>query len=222
MGIVYRVPELELRVSRAQALGFLGFDDIAPSRVLDLIEELWDHASRLPSPTGVYRVMSNEEYSHSHFLCHIGELAVGMVTLGDKIDSAVQEFKWTGDLGRAAILDAFGSAALESAADTVAGIVTERVEGMGLRCGGRFSPGRGGWNIEELRWIFPALEAHALGVTLAPDGSMRPRKTLAFALTIGDQPIDLANPDICEYCGMFNCRFKHRADRHPAFSHRRA
>jgi hypothetical protein len=28
-------------------------------------------------------------------------------------------------------------------------------------------------------------------------------------MTIGDQPVDMRDAEICEYCGMVNCRFKH-------------
>jgi hypothetical protein len=28
-------------------------------------------------------------------------------------------------------------------------------------------------------------------------------------MTIGDQPVDMRDAEVCEYCGMVNCRFKH-------------
>jgi hypothetical protein len=199
-----------ISVSRDEIARCLGYgSNHIPARVASVLEEIEKTAPALLEPACVFRMMTNDEYFHSHYVCHIAALAVCLVTIGPKLEGVVDQHREAGDLSRALILDSYGSAAAEAAADAAEAIVRAKVGESGLKCSARFSPGYSGWNVAEQKWVFAAVEGEALGVRLTEGCMLVPRKSITFAMTIGDQPVDMRDAEICEYCGMVNCRFKH-------------
>jgi hypothetical protein len=191
----------------ARCLGYGG--GRIPPRVAAMLDEIETSSAALLEPACAYRMMTSDEYFHSHYVCHVGALAVCLVTIGPKLEKVVARHREAGDLSRALILDSYGSAAAEAAADAAEKIVRARILESGLKCSPRFSPGYGGWNVAEQKWVFAALSGEALGVRLTEGCMLDPRKSITFAMTIGDQPVDMRDAEVCEYCGMVNCRFKH-------------
>ncbi|UCG51569.1 MAG: hypothetical protein JSW58_15505 [Candidatus Latescibacterota bacterium] len=207
---INRVGPFEIKVKREDIARFLGYEkNQIPPRVLTMLEDIEANAPKLLEPAAVYRTMTNDEYFHSHYVCHIGAIVVCLVTIGGKLEEVVNKYKLSGDLSHALILDSYGSAAAEAAAEAVELIIREKIEESGLKCSRRFSPGYGGWNVAEQKWIFAGLQGETLGVRLTEGSMLVPRKSITFAMTIGDQPVDMRDTEVCEYCGMVNCRFKH-------------
>lgn len=208
---IHRAEGFEISVKRDEIARCLGYgQNLIPTRVAAMIDEIEKSAPKLVEPACAYRMMTNDEYFHSHYVCHIGALVVCLVTIGPKLEEMVGEYKDAGDLSRALILDSYGSAAAEAAAQAAETIVREKVAESGLKCSSRFSPGYGGWNVAEQKWLFAALEGDALGVRLTEGCMLVPRKSITFAMTVGDQPVDMRDSEVCEYCGMVNCRFRHQ------------
>ncbi|MDH3217490.1 MAG: hypothetical protein OEN01_14605, partial [Candidatus Krumholzibacteria bacterium] len=160
-------------------------------------------------PATAYRIMTNDEYSQSPFLHHIDQLAMCLVTIGERLEGEVQRQKEKGELGRALLFDAFGSAVAEATADAAETIIQGAVAERGLRCSQRFSPGYSGWRVDEQEWILPALDGQSLGVALTEGCMMCPRKSITFAMTIGDHPVEVRTANICDSCGAVNCPLRH-------------
>ena len=199
-----------ISVSRAEIARCLGYGrNQIPPRVAAALDEIEKTAPALLETACAFRMMTSDEYFHSHYVCHIGALVVCLVTIGPQLENAVGRHKDAGDLSRALILDSYGSASAEAAADAAEEFVRAKAGETGLKCSARFSPGYGGWNLAEQKWVFAALGGDALGVRLTEGCMLVPRKSITFAMTIGDQPVDMRDADVCEYCGMVNCRFKH-------------
>lgn len=197
-------------VDRAEVARCLGYGrGQIPPRVAAALDEIEKSAPVLLEPACAYRMMTSDEYFHSHYVCHVGALVVCLVTIGPKLEDVITQHKDAGDLSRALILDSYGSAAAEAAADAAEKIVRAKVGESGLKCSPRFSPGYAGWNVAEQKWVFAAIGGEALGIRLTEGCMLVPRKSITFAMTIGDQPVDMRDADVCEYCGMVNCRFKH-------------
>jgi hypothetical protein len=207
---ISKVEGFELTVPRDEITRYLGYgrNDV-PQRVLDEIEDVERVAPSLLEPACVYRTMTNDEFFHSHYVCHISAIVICLVTIGPKLEKKVDELKKAGDLSRALILDSYGSAAAEAAADVAEKMIQTMVGESGHKCSRRFSPGYSGWNVAEQKWLYAAVDGGALGVELTEGSMLVPRKSITFAVTIGDQPVDMRDMDVCEYCGMVNCRFKH-------------
>lgn len=210
MSRVYTARGFEISVKRDEIARCLGYGrNQVPARVASALDDVERTAPPLLETACAFRLMTSDEYFHSHYVCHIGALAVCLVTIGPKLDALVDKHKDAGDLGGALILDSYGSAAAEAAAVAAEEIVRAKVGESGLKCSPRFSPGYGGWNVAEQKWVFAAVDGGALGVRLTEGCMLVPRKSITFAMTIGDQPVDMRDAEVCEYCGMVNCRFKH-------------
>jgi hypothetical protein len=209
MSKIYTETGFEISVERDEIARCLGYGrNQIPARVAASLEEVERTAPALIETACAYRMMTSDEYFHSHYVCHIGALVVCLVTLGPRLEEKVDEYKESGDLSGALILDSYGSAAAEAAAEAAEKMIRERVGELGLKCSPRFSPGYGGWNVAEQKWLFAAVDGGALGVRLTEGCMLVPRKSITFAMTIGDQPVDMRDAEVCEYCGMVKCRFK--------------
>jgi hypothetical protein len=210
MSKIHMARGFEVSVARDEIARCLGYGaNQIPSRVAAVLDEIEKTAPALLGPACAFRMMTSDEYFHSHYVCHIGALAVCLVTIGPALEEAVNKHKDAGDLSRALILDSYGSAAAEAAAEAAELIVRAKVAESGLKCSPRFSPGYSGWNVAEQKWVFAAVDGDALGVRLTEGCMLVPKKSITFAMTIGEQPVDMRDAEICEYCGMVNCRFRH-------------
>lgn len=210
MSKVYQERGFKISVKRDEIARCLGYGSHqVPPRVAAALDEIEKTAPGLLEPACAFRMMTNDEYFHSHYVCHIGALVVCLVTIGPRLEAVVDELKEAGDLSGALILDSYGSAAAEAAAEAAEEIIRATVGESGLKCSHRFSPGYGGWNVAEQKWLFAAVEGQNLGVRLTEGCMLVPRKSITFAATIGDQPVDMRDAEVCEFCGMVNCRFKH-------------
>ena len=201
----------EISVKRDEIARCLGYGhNQVPGRVVAILEEIENTAPTLIEPACSYRMMTNDEYFHSHYVCHIGALVVCLVTIGPKLEEVVGKYRDAGDLSRALILDSYGSAAAEAAAEAAEELIRGKIAESGLKCSPRFSPGYGGWNVAEQKWLFASVDGDALGVRLTEGCMLVPRKSITFAMTVGDQPVDMRDTEVCEYCGMVKCRFRHQ------------
>ena len=135
-------------------------------------------------------------------------MALCLVTIGPKLEEELENYKREGQLGRALVLDMYGSAAAESAADAANAAIEAELAEKGLYCSTRFSPGYACWDVREQKWVLPALEADKLGVTLTEGFMMSPRKTITFAMTLADSPVESRHEHSCGTCGMIDCLYK--------------
>ncbi len=211
---VHRVEGFRILIKQEEIARILGYGrKRIPRRISELLNDIEQTAMQLISPACAYRFMKNEEFAASEYLRRIDTAALCLVTIGGKLEEAVEENKKGGDLSRALILDTYGSAAAEAAADAAEAIIREKLGDQGLKCSARFSPGYSGWRLEEQRWILPALEGEALGVRLTEGCMMVPRKSITFAVIYGESPIEIQSGDICSACDMVNCKFKHAKEK---------
>jgi cobalamin-dependent methionine synthase I len=102
----------------------------------------------------------------------------------------------------------YGSAAAEAAADSANAAIERELSDKGRYCSHRFSPGYACWDLKEQEWILPALEGEELGVTLTEGFMMSPRKSISFAVTFADSPVESRHEHSCNSCGMIDCLYK--------------
>ncbi len=190
----------------AHALGYK--DGGAPKRVLSIIDDI-SQKNELISSAAVYRFLSAEHLNSSFYLKGIEEVALCLVTIGPGVEDAAESAKNNGDLSRAIIIDSFGSAAAEACADEAEKLIAGECAARNLKCSRRFSPGYGGWDVAEQKWILKALKAGDIGVELSEGCMMVPRKSITFAVTVGADPVEMREAaSQCEVCGLLNCRFR--------------
>jgi hypothetical protein len=207
--IARRIASLDVRVDYGEVARLLGYPPgPLPERVEEMVVEAERQAPLLVRPAGTFVLLDGVDPGRSPFLCSAGRVALALVTIGDGVERAVAHYREQGLLAPALIFDAFGSAAAEAAADAAEAIVRDAVGAGGLRCSRRFSPGYGGWDVVEQRWIVEALDAGAVGVALTTGCMMTPRKSVTFAMTVGTHPVELYDDDICDACGVPECEWR--------------
>lgn len=213
MNDIRRIDDMDISINHDEIATLLGYGDSGiPERVKAIVDEIDVTAPRLLSPACAYRVMTKDDVD-SPFLRSVDDLVACLVTIGPNLESDVKRHKQNDELTRALILDVYGSAAAEATAAAANAVIVKEVDDMGLRCSRRFSPGYGGWAVDEQRWLLPVLEADALGVSLTNGCMMNPRKSITFAVTIGVDPVEMRTDDICESCGALNCRMRHTPEK---------
>ncbi len=140
-------------------------------------------------------------------------VAIAAVTIGADLEKRVAELSSSGKLADAVILDAFGSALAEGAADEVERQICEEAGARGLGARRRRSPGYGSWRIEAQRALFGILGADRAGIELGESMLMSPRKSVSFAVPLGRgfgprrKP---GAPGKCLECEALDCTMRER------------
>lgn len=164
------------------------------------------------APRGAYRIVSGVTAAGTGMPRLAERVAVAVCTIGRDLEAAVEEFTRAGDLRDALVLDAFGSAAAEGAADALDRCIREAVAPLGLSAGSRRSPGYGSWETERQSDLLALLPIDRLGISLTSGSMMIPRKSVSFAMALGSGPREPRKPP-CEECGRADCA--HRTDGAP-------
>jgi hypothetical protein len=211
---VHRIDNLEIDVRIEDIAHSLGYtSEGMPLRVSEILDEV--RREIFIEPRCAYRYMGERELSSSAYLRGIEEAALCLVTIGPRLEAAAEKAKEAGDLGRSLIIDSYGSAAAEALADSAEKVIKDECARRGLKCSRRFSPGYSGWDVSEQRWIIPALEADRIGVVLTEGCMMVPRKSITFAVVVGENPREMRKVEnTCDVCGLRNCRFRRKRYEH--------
>lgn len=191
-----------LRLARGEIYRYLGYQNArqvtprtrrAVERQLTLVRE-W------LAPRAAYRLIdAGELRRHSQFR-DAGQVALAVCTAGEELEGKIQQAFQEGNPVDAVILDAIGSVAAEAVAGLVNQQIDEWARDNGLYTTRRFSPGYGDWPVEEQKFIFSYFPPAPAGVRLTPGGMMLPRKSVSFALKIGQHPMQEINTGRCPAC----------------------
>ena len=177
-------------------------------KLSNLIEETESFSKELLYPQGMFKVVDKEALKSEKCFEQTDKVALGLCTIGDELEKKVSELNQKGELARAVILDAIGSVAAESAADFVNLQICEWCKKKGLSTSQRFSPGYGDWSLEGQKFIFSLLPAERIKVKLNQSCMMIPRKSVSFAIKIGEEFEGLKKKRICETCNLKNCPYR--------------
>lgn len=191
--------------------GMLGYADRpVPRRVREVLAEVKAETAALIEPSCAILRLGREECARSHYLGDLDAAVLCLVTIGGDLERAIAAYDDAGELGKALIMNVYGSAAAEAAADVANALIRDEVAQEGLRCTRRFSPGYGGWDLSEQRWILSVLDGPALGVTLTEGCMMVPRKSITFAVGVGENPLEMRHDNACDGCELINCTYRRK------------
>ena len=87
-------------------------------------------------------------------------------------------------------------------------LIQPQAVSKGLALTPRINPGYGDLALEEQRIVFALLPGDRIGVTLTEKYIMRPRKSLPFAIGIGEGFTIEKSMGRCRHCGMINCPYR--------------
>ena len=126
------------------------------------------------------------------------EAAVLVCTLGAEFDLWVRREQLR-DMSRAAMLDALGSAYVESACDVAEEDIRARCSGKYLT--DRFSPGYGDLSLAVQPHLADFAGAKRIGVTVTSSLLMTPQKSVTAVVGLADRP-QMARIRGCAYCAL--------------------
>ncbi len=124
--------------------------------------------------------------------------AVLVCTLGAEFDLWMRQLQ-VRDMARAALLDALGSAYVESGCDAAEDAIRARFPGMHLT--DRFSPGYGDFPLTAQPALADFAGASRIGVTVTPSLLMNPQKSVSAVVGIADTP-QPARVRGCAHCPL--------------------
>ncbi|MCP3957639.1 MAG: hypothetical protein GY719_07270 [bacterium] len=207
------VVDLEIRVDRDKVLRWLGYRGSRGPRPREgrRIEELWPVAHDLVEPRGAFRIVSGKRTGEAGMPRPTSEVGVGIATIGPALEDEARRRGERGDLLDALVLDAFGSAAAEAAADRLNQKLCVRARDEDRYPAARISPGYGAWRVDGQGTLLALLPAARLGVRLTGAMMLVPHKSVSFAVRFGCRP---SRPDLsrwrCKRCGLIDCRYRER------------
>jgi hypothetical protein len=222
--IVSQVELSDFKVFSHEVWRYLGYLD--PSRVRQDIQKIFQRVMEigppLLEPAACYDIFPIRRVTVSSIEIEGGvsfdsqdlvlrqrgakELAVSVATAGPGVEEEVEKLIQSRDSALGYMLDVFASAAVDTLAYKVKGIIQDRARSQGYQaithgvcigkkcpvyrdCGGTivhwWSPGYGDWNALENKRIFSIVDGNKIGVRVKESGMMTPRKSYAFTVPLG-------------------------------------
>jgi hypothetical protein len=154
----------------------------ASPHILRAIEEATARIRPLLDPGAAWTVILGSETNGHPVFDRSVLVALGVVTIGGRLEEECElEFRG-GDLLLGLALDALGSSAVVQVFRAVEKRIVADARQRGLWPSRRFSPGYRGWPLEEQRFLFSKVDAAGIGVVLNDSCMMVPRKSNSFRI----------------------------------------
>ncbi len=168
---------------------------------------------------GKYVMQGKEVFNHLEDCQYVTLLAV---TIGEQIDDEIDQLFQGEEPTKALILDAIGSDAVERVADYVNEYVNKEAGRKGYDTKFRYSPGYGGWSVENQHELLQYLDAAQVSIKATEYSQLLPRKSVSAV--IGWYPKKQSCPKLeinkvkittvsksnfCIKCGLEDCQYQY-------------
>ena len=205
-----RIVELAISVERTEVLRGLGYGRNGSPRedVARRLDELWGVAEGLLSPRGACALITGEEAKAAGMPGEGGLAGIGVCTIGPALEGEASARSAEGGVLDALLLDTFGSAAAEAAAEALDRVICTAASRRGLRAGRRISPGYGKWNVRCQQQLLAHLPATELGIALTEGMMMVPAKSVSFAVRLEPGEGPERPRRLCEDCDFEDCSYR--------------
>lgn len=204
-----------MKININEVLRYLGAKENVPEDLRCQTAQIAEQLTDIIEPRFVYRVFSiskQEDGTHvdgvplvltgnsaETMLAQCSHVALLVCTIGAQFDALLRA-RQVKDMGQAVILDACGSALVESGCDVAAKELANRFPGKFLT--DRFSPGYGDLPLSLQPGICGAVDAaRRIGVQVTDNLLLNPVKSVTAFIGISDEP-QMARIRGCAYCAM--------------------
>ncbi|MBI5538351.1 MAG: hypothetical protein HY898_36850 [Deltaproteobacteria bacterium] len=203
------VHELVVEVPRREVLRYMGYPRThSPSSgVASRVDQAWEQACALLRPRGAWVLATRADAEAIGMPDPSPQVAFGVCSIGPALEELEVQWSGQGDVLGGLILDAFGSAAAEVAAEALHARVCAGVQPAALYASRRLSPGYGRWNVTRQRELLAHLPIDRLGIRLTEGSMMIPRKSVSFAVILGETQTRERRAR-CASCELETCRFR--------------
>jgi len=203
------IVDLSVAIPRREVLRYLGYPrSKGPSeRVLQRLEALEKLAAELVRGRGAFAFANRSDAEAVGMPNPSERVAFGVCTIGPALEQEEARLSDAGDPLGALILDAFGSAAAEEAAEMLHARVCAAVQNENLKAARRVSPGYGKWNVVRQADLLANLPTGEVGIRLTEASMMIPRKSVSFAVVL-EPPGRATTRGRCAVCDLADCRYR--------------
>jgi hypothetical protein len=210
---VGRPVPLPVSVVHGEVLRLLGYPEgrEPQGRIAQTIDEAIVEARGLVRARGIYLRLPAERAADAGLTPEAAtSLALGLVTAGAAIEARSAGWTAQGEMVRGLALDAAGSACAEEAADRLCSVILAEGETAcdASRVSCRVSPGYGDWPLSAQSRLFALLPHAEIGVRLLPSLMMLPRKSISFAMWLGEDGLPVPGLSGCDACPLERCGFR--------------
>lgn len=227
-----------INIKKHEVLRYLGYRSQELSYDMEkLIEETMGEAKELIRPRYTYKYFSfnsNKEIildkeEKTILFKHMDMAMIGKdiiehlnfskgfymlaVTLGMEIDKSIRYYEKL-DLTKAIILDACGTAFIESMADFVCTKLTEELKKDNCVVTSRYSPGYGDFPIDIQREFLRIIDGEKLiGLTATKDNILIPRKSVTAVASVIEEKLEEKKHKKCTGCPNYStCAYRKESD----------
>lgn len=205
------IHDLEVRVDPAEVRRYLGYPRSRrpQPRVQRRVDALWEEGHALMRPRGACRVVDGERAAAIGMPRSTARVVVAVCTVSSALEDESRRRGDRGEVLDAMILDAFGSAAAEAAADALNGRICVWAHAQGWHPAPRVSPGYGAWDVKAQADLLSLLPAAAVGVELTSTSMLVPHKSVSFAVRFPEKkPSVVSRRHKCQHCGLLDCPYR--------------
>ena len=209
---------LVVEVSRGEVLRNLGYPRgrQPASKVTQVLDSLWGEAIGLLDPRGAFCEVDQEAAAAMDMPRPAAQVGLGVCTIGPNLEDREARLSEENKLLQALLLDAFGSAAAEAAADALNQALCAAAREQGFFLKPRVSPGYGSWDVRCQRPLLNRLPIEELGIHLTGGMMMVPRKSVSFAAPLyrrgrnqaGSGHAGSALAPRCTRCTLLSCEYR--------------
>jgi len=172
------IPERRLHMR----LGYTRKTAVVPENMREMIRNERKSLIRLARAQSIFRVVDYEETNKHPIFARAKKVALCICTIGSEVEDQCADLMRRNEMVRSLILDSLGSEAAEAVAAQSDERLAIQAREENLWPSKRFSPGYGQWDIQEQRYLFQALPAQDIGVSLSSSCMMIPRKSVSFRI----------------------------------------
>ncbi len=191
----------------------MGGRDPRPA-IKQVAEALYPEAQHLVRPAAIYDQFPVHKVTHDRVYLTDGsvlrgtdaakvlapahELIVGVVTIGDALETRSGQFFSQGDSLEGYLLDCLGTVAVTNLVQQVCSCLEPIATRQGYPLGFPISPGEPGWPLVEHKVLFGLVAADRIGVTLTESCAMFPKKSISFVVGMGPSILTAAEGSQCD------------------------
>ncbi len=141
------------------------------------------------------------------------EFALAVCTIGSALENRAARLFSKKEALRATLLDAIGSAAIDTLAQEACKIISQDSSARNYQAGGQIRPGMPGLHISQQSKILEMVGAHNIGVTTRNGELMIPQKSVSLMVGIGTNMNIRSRSEVCSNCNLKDsCPYKISAE----------
>lgn len=229
---------LKVRVDEREACRCMGYkpDALLRPDIQNELDQRLAEAETLIKPKAAYTILDVTRMTDTElaldgapsfhgpiagFLKPATRVAVGLITIGPKLENRAARLMKGDDILGGYTLDAIGSAAADLACDALIDHLQLNVIGDDEAVTPPFSPGYCGMSVDQQKPLFAILDGSAIGVTLNASMMMSPVKSVSALIGIGPQDQVVHHGVPCQWCDLENCQMRRSPAERKAPSRRR-